>query len=251
MKIHVPILVFVLSTLPSSAVLVAVNSANLQNPTQAQLLAGHVVNNFGGFTGLTLTVTATGNHDPAISPTITGGQINVAIPNANVNSSASYTFSFNGNGLAQVLGIDFNTPNNIFSRNIGATGFRTREQVTLTVTGGTWDSLSPNPGGNTGQLVLSGVGTSVANATISLPTVAQVQFNTSGVNAVASATSSSITGFSFVYQTPVADNPGQAPATLETNQPFLISLDVVSVPEPTTGLLLVGGLIGMLARRRR
>jgi len=237
----------------SSAATVTITAATLGNPTQSDLQSGVTVNNFGGFTGLTLTVTATGNHDTSTSPNIDGSSFRNSMPTVNATSEPGYTFEFNGNGVMEVLGLTLSSANNIFSRNISGTGFQARERVRAALTGGAWDSITPNPSGNIGQLQISGVGTSDASLSINLPTQAQVQFNTSGYTATATASSGSpITQLNYTYDFPLVTNGGQAPATLESNQPFSIVLDVEPVPEPSgAALMTVTALFSCLRRKRR
>ena len=204
---------------------------------------------FGGFTGLTLTVQAIGNHDTAISPRISGSQFSNSMPTVNANSAPGYTFTFDGNGVVEVLGLTVSSPNNIFSRNIASTGFQVRERARFVVAGATWDSIAPNPVGNTGQLQISGAGSASGSVSINLPNTTQAEFNTGGFNAIASGPS--ITSLVYTYDLPLVTNGGQAPANLETNQPFSVTLEVVSVPEPSVLTISLLAIFGSLLRRKR
>jgi len=66
--------------------------------------------------------------------------------------------------------------------------------------------------------LLEGETTANGSASVNLPTSTQDAFNTTGFDANGSG--ASITGLTYTYSFPVANNPGQAPATLATNQPF-------------------------------
>ena len=234
-----------------TAATVSITAASLGNPMQSDLQNGHTVNDFGGFLGLSLTITATGNHDTSISPNVDGGTFRNSMPTINANSEPGYTFIFDGNGLQEVLGITVTSSNNIFSRNLSATGFQARERVRTEVIGGTWDSITPNPSGNIGQLQINGVGSSNASIAINLPTTAQAEFNTTGFSAVASGSPGSpITQLTYIYDFPLVTNGGQAPANIESNQPFSLEIDVEAVPEPSSSLLLALGFI-FLSRRNR
>ncbi len=230
----------------AEAVTIQLTQNTLNNPTRAELLAGHVVNDFGNIAGLTLTVTAEGNHTNA-SAQIGGMQFTNAVPTANNTSFARYTFDFSSTGAAEVLGLTVLSNNNIFSRNTSSTGFQARERVQIGVTGGVFDQIIPNPGGQTGQLQVNGAGTNSGSIGINLPTQQQAAFDTSGFTAVASG--SQITRLTYEYDLVGVQNGGQAPPSLETNQPFQVSIEVV--PEPSsTGLLMLASVM-LLGYRKK
>lgn len=226
---------------------VLLNSDNLGSPTRLELTAGYTVENFSGYSGLTLTVIARGNHDAPGSPTVgASGQFSATLPSVNGASAAGYDFTFDGGGAWMVVGVNLTSSNNIYSRNIGSTGFQARERAVFEVTGGVWDSISANPGGNTGQLQISAAGQSSGRVSINLPTTAQTAFNTSGFVALGSG--ESITGLSYTYDFASVTNGGQAPNMLEANQPFRLEIEVVPVPEPRATLFAV--FLGVILFRR-
>ena len=86
---------------------------------------GYTIDNFNGFTGLSITIQATGSHTNAAA-TISGAQFNVDTPSANNTANLRFIFDFTSTGAFEVAGLNLNTSNNIFGRNLPGSGFQAR-----------------------------------------------------------------------------------------------------------------------------